>query len=237
MTLKDIVKFPPARDFAIATLEIKGMLRRFLNIATSFVHKTRADCKTSMRFQVPFMQSANDTRNKLGKVVNEQIRLVAFDLIAELEDAKEDGNLDPKFITEVIFGRRRTKFERHSRVSALPSFPFEKLVKNRVHGKTNINSTTGLPGGKAGRTARIVCGFKHHLCSPRRKNHDNQRSVNKGGFAAVPKKLALRYIRSQGVGKIKAYRRVLRGSSLLRYESNAFKVRRRYERRAAENRG
>ena len=56
-----------------------------------------------MRFQVPFMQSASDTRNKLGKVVNEQIRLVAFDLIAELEDAKEDGNLDPKFITEVIF--------------------------------------------------------------------------------------------------------------------------------------
>ena len=70
---------------------------------TSFVHKTRADCKTNMRFQVPFMQSASDTRNKLGKVVNEQIRLVAFDLIAELEDAKEGGDLDPKFITEVIF--------------------------------------------------------------------------------------------------------------------------------------
>ena len=45
----------------------------------------------------------SDTRNKLGKVVNEQIRLVAFDLIAELEDAKEGGDLDPKFITEVIF--------------------------------------------------------------------------------------------------------------------------------------
>ena len=136
MTLKDIVKFPPARDFAIAKLEIKGMLRRFLNMATSFVHKTRADCEKHMRFQVPFMQSANDTRNKLGKVVNEQIRLVAFDLIAELEDAKEDGNLDPKFITEVIFGRRRTKFERHSRVSALPSFP---------HGKRREKTDLMLP--------------------------------------------------------------------------------------------
>ena len=129
MTLKDSVKFPPARDFAIAKLEIKGILRRFSNMATSFVHKTRADCKTSMRFQVPFMQSGSDTRNKLGKVVNEQIRLVAFDLIAELEDAKEGGDLDPKFITEVIFGRRRTKFERRNGVSALTSFPFEKLVK------------------------------------------------------------------------------------------------------------
>ena len=103
MTLKDTVKFPPARDFAIAKLEIKGILRLFPNTATSFVHKTRADCKKYMRFQVPFMQSASDTRNKLGKVVNEQIRLVAFDLIAELEDAKEGGDLDPKFITEVIF--------------------------------------------------------------------------------------------------------------------------------------
>ena len=45
----------------------------------------------------------SDTRNKLGKVVNEQIRLVAFDLIAELEDAKEGGDLAHKFITEVIF--------------------------------------------------------------------------------------------------------------------------------------
>ena len=103
MTLKDSVKFPPARDFAIAKLEIKGILRRFPNMATSFVHKTRADCKTNMRFQDSFMQSASDTRNKLGNVVNEQIRLVAFDLIAELEDAKEGGDLDPKFITEVIF--------------------------------------------------------------------------------------------------------------------------------------
>ena len=62
-----------------------------------------------------------------------------------------------------------------------------------------------------------------------RKKHDNQRSINKGGFAAVPKKLALRYIRRQGMGKIKAYRRILRGSSLVRYESNAFQSRRRYE--------
>lgn len=204
----------------------KSSLNRYAQRMKKFAEKNRQAREVADAY---LEKSANDTRNKLGKVVNEQIRLVAFDLIAELEDAKEDGNLDPKFITEVIFGRRRTKFERHSRISALPSFPFEKLVKNRVHGKTNINSTTGLPGGKAGRTARIVCGFKHHLCSPRRKKHDNQRSVNKGGFAAVPKKLALRYIRRQGMGEIAAYRRILRGSPLLRYESNAFKVRRRHE--------
>ena len=45
----------------------------------------------------------SDTRNKLGKVVNEQIRLVAFDLICELEELKESKAVDPKLMTEVIF--------------------------------------------------------------------------------------------------------------------------------------
>ena len=36
-------------------------------------------------------------------MVNEQVRLVAFDLISELEELKEEGEVNPKFITEVIF--------------------------------------------------------------------------------------------------------------------------------------
>ena len=101
----------------------------------------------------------SDTRNKLGKVVNEQIRLVAFDLIAELEDAKEGGDLDPKFITEVIFGRRRTKFERRNGVSALTSFPFEKLTswqdKYKLHNR--------FCGGKSGADCKNRMRFQTPL--------------------------------------------------------------------------
>ena len=44
-----------------------------------------------------------EDRNKLGKVVNEQIRLTAFDLISEIEELKESGELKPGDITEIIF--------------------------------------------------------------------------------------------------------------------------------------
>ncbi len=42
-------------------------------------------------------------RNKLGKIVNEQIRLAAFDLITDLDDLKSSGDGDPQLITDVIF--------------------------------------------------------------------------------------------------------------------------------------
>jgi hypothetical protein len=44
-----------------------------------------------------------EDRNKLGKVVNEQIRLAAFDLISEIEELKESGEIKPGDITEIIF--------------------------------------------------------------------------------------------------------------------------------------
>ena len=57
---------PPARDFAIwqnsqqAVLAVNSSVQRMYpsSPATSFACKTRADCKTNMQFQIPFMQSA-----------------------------------------------------------------------------------------------------------------------------------------------------------------------------------
>ena len=78
----------------------KSSLNRYAQRMKKFAEKNRQAREVADAYLEKY---GSDTRNKLGKVVNEQIRLVAFDLIAELEDAKEDGNLDPKFITEVIF--------------------------------------------------------------------------------------------------------------------------------------
>jgi len=44
-----------------------------------------------------------ENRNKLGKVVNEQIRLIAFDLISEIEELKESRELKTGDITDIIF--------------------------------------------------------------------------------------------------------------------------------------
>ncbi len=42
------------------------------------------------------------TRNKLGKVINEQIRLMSFELIGEIGDMKESGNADPALVMNLI---------------------------------------------------------------------------------------------------------------------------------------
>ena len=43
------------------------------------------------------------TRNKLGKVVNEHIRIAAFDLVTELEDIKDRKKIKPEQISDIIF--------------------------------------------------------------------------------------------------------------------------------------
>jgi hypothetical protein len=45
----------------------------------------------------------NDNRVKLGKVVNEQIRLAVFDLIGEIEDIKNDPKMNALGVTEILY--------------------------------------------------------------------------------------------------------------------------------------
>lgn len=49
-------------------------------------------------------QQGVDSSNVLDKVLTEQLRLLVFDLISEIEDlcAKEDRNVDTKLLAEVI---------------------------------------------------------------------------------------------------------------------------------------
>lgn len=63
----------------------------------------------------------SDTRNKLGKVVNEQIRLIAFDLICELEELKESKHVSPALMTDVIFKVSRGLKELNTLKSSMPS--------------------------------------------------------------------------------------------------------------------
>ncbi|MDR1176620.1 MAG: DUF3486 family protein [Treponema sp.] len=44
-----------------------------------------------------------DSRNKLGKVVNEQIRLAAFDLMSEIEEIKDSPEFNALGITEILY--------------------------------------------------------------------------------------------------------------------------------------
>jgi hypothetical protein len=50
-----------------------------------------------------------DTRNKLGKVLNEQIRGVAFDLMLEINEQQGDAN--PEALTEILYKLSRSLTE------------------------------------------------------------------------------------------------------------------------------
>lgn len=78
----------------------KSSLNRYAVRMKKFAEKNRQAREVAEAYLEKY---GSDTRNRLGKVVNEQVRLVAFDLISELEELKEKSEVDPKLMTEVIF--------------------------------------------------------------------------------------------------------------------------------------
>ena len=78
----------------------KSSLNRYAKRMQRFAEKNRQAKEVANAYIEKF--GAED-RNKLGKVVNEQIRLVAFDLISEIDELKEAQQADPALITEIIF--------------------------------------------------------------------------------------------------------------------------------------
>ncbi len=78
----------------------KSSLNRYAQKMKRFAEKNRQAREVAEAY---LEQYGSDTRNRLGKVVNEQVRLIAFDLISDLEDLKEHGEADPKLMTDVIF--------------------------------------------------------------------------------------------------------------------------------------
>jgi hypothetical protein len=61
-----------------------------------------------------------DTRNKLGKVLNEQIRGVAFDLMWEIEEQQKGGALEPEVLTGILhkLSRSLAELERAEKLNA-----------------------------------------------------------------------------------------------------------------------
>jgi len=47
-------------------------------------------------------QFGADGRNKMGKIINEQIRLAAFELMAEIDEIKENSDINATAITDIL---------------------------------------------------------------------------------------------------------------------------------------
>jgi hypothetical protein len=71
-----------------------------------------------------------DNRNKIGKVLNEQIRLAAFDLLGELEDMKESKDVDLELITDILhkLSKSLAELERAEKLTAERSETIRKAT-------------------------------------------------------------------------------------------------------------
>lgn len=79
----------------------KSAVNRYAKKMERFAEKNRQARQVAEAY---LERTGGDTRNQLGKVVNEQIRLMAFDLIGEIEDMKENGQaVDIDTLTDLIF--------------------------------------------------------------------------------------------------------------------------------------
>jgi len=79
----------------------KSAVNRYAKKMERFAEKNRQARQVAEAY---LERTGGDTRNQLGKVVNEQIRLMAFDLIGEIEDMKENGQaVDIDTLTDLIY--------------------------------------------------------------------------------------------------------------------------------------
>lgn len=78
----------------------KSSVNRYAKRMKTFAEKNRQAKEVADAYLEKF---GADNRNKLGKVVNEQVRLVAFELISGLDELKGKSEPKPEVITDIIF--------------------------------------------------------------------------------------------------------------------------------------
>ena len=112
----------------------KSSLNRYALRMKKFAEKNRQAREVAEAYLEKY---GSDTRNKLGKVVNEQIRLVAFDLICELEELKESKHVSPAVMTEVIFkvSRGLKELEHAEKLNAEREAAIKELILKETAAK------------------------------------------------------------------------------------------------------
>lgn len=78
----------------------KSSVNRYAQRMQKQIEKTRQAREVADAY---LDKMGNGTRNQLGKVVNEQIRLMSFELMAEIEELKENGETDTALVIDLIY--------------------------------------------------------------------------------------------------------------------------------------
>ena len=99
VTQKEIVELINAE--AGENVVSKSSVNRYKLRMDKFAAKTREAREVADAYIEKY---GTESRNKLGKIANEYIRLMVFDLITELEDFKDNGGeVKPEILSDIIY--------------------------------------------------------------------------------------------------------------------------------------
>ena len=99
VTQKEVVEL--INGEAGETVVSRSSVNRYKLRMDKFAAKTREASEVADAYIEKY---GTESRNKLGKVVNEYIKLMVFDLTTELEELKDsDGNIKPEDMADIIY--------------------------------------------------------------------------------------------------------------------------------------
>ena len=93
-----------------------------------------------------------DSRNKMGKVINEQIRLAAYDLMLEIDEIREDPEIDAAALTDILLkvSKSLREIEQAEKLNA------ERTEGIRKDALADAAEIVGREGAKAGLTEDAI---------------------------------------------------------------------------------
>jgi len=100
-----------------------------------------------------------DSRNKMGKVINEQIRLAAYDLMLELDELKESAEIDAAALTDILLkvSKSLKEIEHAEKLNA------ERTDAIRKAALAEAAEIVGKEGPKAGLSDEFVAELRKKI--------------------------------------------------------------------------
>lgn len=219
VTQKEIVELINAE--AGENVVSKSSVNRYKLRMDKFATKTREAREVADAYIEKY---GTESRNKLGKVVNEYIKLMVFDLTTELEELKDsDGEIKPEDLADIIYkvSRAIKELEQAEKLNAQREAEIKAAVQKEAAEKVE---TICKQKGVTTETKEAILAEIFSITE-----NDNTGRDEQGSSPAVSEIMDSRQGSCESVGEIPPYRSLLCRGIELRNYCHDVKVSRRNE--------
>ena len=137
----------------------KSAMNRYAQRMKNFAEKNRQAKEIADAYIDKY---GNDSRVKLGKVVNEQIRLAVFDLIGEIEEVKNDPEIKSPAIADMLYklSRGLKELESAEKLNAERTEDIRKTVlAEAAQAAERTAKSSGLSGDTIDKIKKDILGL------------------------------------------------------------------------------